>query len=294
MSIAHPASVAEALDAARLRGLSRLDAQLLLGHLLGQTRTWLLAHDETPLTPAQSVAFRTACEQRLDEVPLAYLTGQREFHGLILEVGPGVLVPRPETEHLVDWALECLQGRRDWRAADLGTGSGAIALALAQAALAGAAPSGSGVRPAPSGPAGQVTAVDRSPTALARAQANGRRLGLSVDWRLGSWWEPLAGLRFDVVVSNPPYVAEGDPHLLALRHEPGEALVSGADGLDDIRHIVRLAADHLRPGGWLLLEHGYDQGPAVRELLQAAGLSSVSTRRDLAGLDRCTGARLGA
>lgn len=284
-------SVAEALTAARQLGVSRLDAQLLLGHLLGRTRTWLLAHDETLLTAAQRDAYEAACRQRLDEVPVAYLTGHREFRGLNLAVAPGVLVPRPETEHLVDWALACLHGRTGWRVADLGTGSGAIALALAQAA--GAIP----VPDDPRGdnrPAGRVTAVDRSAAALAQAQANGQRLGLAVDWRLGSWWEPLVGLRFDVVASNPPYIAEGDPHLAALRHEPGEALIAGRDGLDDIRTIVQGAADHLIPGGWLLLEHGYDQGPAVRALMQAAGLSTVSTRQDLAGLDRCTGGRRAA
>jgi release factor glutamine methyltransferase len=280
--------VAQALAAARHRGVSRLDAQLLLGHVLGQSRTWLLTHDETPLTPGQWETFQAACARRLDEVPLAYLTGQREFHGLSLAVGPGVLVPRPETEHLVDWALECLQGRTDWHVADLGTGSGAIALALAQAA--GLASGPPGLQRA-STAAGQITAVDRSAVALAQARANGLRLGLAVDWRLGPWWEPLTGQRFDIVASNPPYIAQADPHLAALRHEPGEALVAGVDGLDDIRTIVQGAADHLIPGGWLLLEHGYDQGPAVRALMQAAGLSAVSTRQDLAGLDRCTGGR---
>lgn len=268
------ATVAAALQAARARGLARLDAQLLLAHLLGRDRSWLLAHDDTPLAPAQQAWFEAAVAQRLDAVPLAYLTGEREFRGLPLAVGPGVLVPRPETEGLVDWALECLQGQPAPRIADLGTGSGAIALALAAAC-----------------PRARVCATDRSAEALAIARANGARLGLTVDWRAGDWWQPLAGERFELVVSNPPYIADGDPHLPALRHEPRSALVAGGDGLDDLRRIVAGAADHLARGGWLLLEHGHDQGEAVRALLADHGLQQAVTRADLAGLDRCSGAR---
>ncbi|GAB4035106.1 MAG: peptide chain release factor N(5)-glutamine methyltransferase [Rubrivivax sp.] len=267
-------TVAEALAAAARRGLPRLDAQLLLAHRLGRSRTWLLAHDETALAPADAAWFEAAVAQRLDEVPLAYLTGEREFRGLPLAVGPGVLVPRPETEGLVEWALECLQGLPAPRVADLGTGSGAIALAIASAC-----------------PAARVVAVDRSEAALAVARANGRRLGLAVDWRAGDWWAPLQGETFDLVVSNPPYIAAGDPHLPALRHEPASALVAGADGLDDLRRIVAGAPARLSPGGWLLLEHGHDQGAAVRALLQGHGLEQAVTRVDLAGLDRCSGAR---
>lgn len=255
------------------RGLPRLDAQLLLAHRLGRTRTWLLAHDETALAPADGAWFDDAVTRRLDEVPLAYLTGEREFHGLPLAVGPGVLVPRPETEGLVEWALACLQGRDAPRVADLGTGSGAIALAIAAAC-----------------PRARVVAVDRSEQALDVARANGQRLGLVVDWRAGDWWAPLAGETFDLVVSNPPYVAAGDPHLTALRHEPVSALVAGADGLDDLRRIVEAAPAHLNPGAWLLLEHGHDQGAALRALLQGHGLKQAVTRPDLAGLDRCSGA----
>jgi release factor glutamine methyltransferase len=282
---AAPATVATCLVAARRRGIDRLDAQLLLGHLLGRSRTWLLAHDDTVLTPAQSAEFGAMCAQRLDDVPLAYLTGEREFHGLSLAVGPGVLVPRPETELLVAWALEQLQARPAPEVVDLGTGSGAIALALA-----GAWPRAPGHAVPAAG--ARITAVDRSPQALQIAAANGRRLGLAVEWLAGDWWQPLAGRRFDLVVSNPPYIAAGDPHLPALRHEPAQALVAGDDGLDDLRVIVSGAPAHLRSGGWLLLEHGHDQASAVRACLQAAGFVEVSTRQDLAGLDRCSGGRL--
>lgn len=267
-------TVAEALAAARALGVARLDAQLLLGHALGRSRSWLLAHDDAPLDTSQQAWFDAALAQRLDEVPLAYLTGEREFRGLPLAVGPGVLVPRPETELLVDWALECLHGARAPRVADLGTGSGAIALALAAAR-----------------PDAQLVAVDRSEAALAIARANGQRLGLSVDWRAGDWWQPLAGEAFDLVVSNPPYIADADPHLPALRHEPRSALASGRDGLDDLRRIVQGAPMQLAPGAWLLLEHGHDQGEAVRALLSGHGLNQVVTKADLAGLDRCSGGR---
>lgn len=266
------ATVAAALQAARVRGLARLDAQLLLAHLLQRDRSWLLAHDDTPLSPTQMAWFEAAVAQRLDDRPLAYLTGQREFRGLPLAVDAGVLVPRPETELLVDWAVEVLRDRRSPCVADLGTGSGAVALALAAAR-----------------PDARIWATDRSAAALAVARANGRRLGLPVDWRVGDWWQPLAGESFDLVASNPPYVAEADPHLPALRHEPRSALVSGPDGLDDLRRIVAGAPVHLKPGAWLLLEHGHDQGEAVRALLRDHGLQQVVTRVDLAGLDRCSG-----
>lgn len=267
-------TVAQALADARSLGLPRLDAQLMLAWVLGRPRAWLLAHDEAPVPAAAAARYAAACAQRADNVPLAYLTGEREFHGLALAVAPGVLVPRPETEHLVDWALECLAGLQQPSVADLGTGSGAVALALAAAR-----------------PEAHITAVERSPAALAVAKANGSRLGLAVQWRAGDWWQPVAGQRFDLVASNPPYIAADDPHLPALRHEPLEALASGADGLDALRTIIGGAPDHLVPGGWLLLEHGHDQGLAVRRLLTASGLVDATTRPDLAGLDRCSGAR---
>jgi release factor glutamine methyltransferase len=263
----------DALRAARSMGLDRLDAQLLLAHVLQRPRAWLLAHDDQALAGEAATCFAALCAQRADAVPLAYLTGEREFRGLPLAVGPGVLVPRPETEHLVDWALERLAGLAGPGVADLGSGSGAIALALAKAC-----------------PQATVTAVERSPQALAIALANGQRLALAVQWLAGDWWSPLAGQQFDLVVSNPPYIAEADPHLPALRHEPLGALAAGPDGLSELRTIIAGAPAHLRPGGWLLLEHGHDQGPAVRALLTQHGLASACTRQDLAGLDRCSGA----
>lgn len=268
-------TVAGAVAEARRRGVDRLDVQLLLSALLGRPRAWLIAHDDAPLDAAQVARLQAAFDARQDGVPLAYLTGEQVFCGLPLTVGPGVLVPRPETEGLVDWARACLQGRADAAVADLGTGSGAIALAIKAAC-----------------PAARVTAVERSPQALAIARANGDRLHLGVDWRQGDWWQPLAGLRFDVIVANPPYIADGDPHLAALHHEPVSALVAGTEGLDDLRIIVAGAPEHLRPGGWLLLEHGHDQGVATRALLAAAGFVGVLTRPDLAGLDRCSGGQM--
>lgn len=272
-------NVAAALADARTKGLGRLDAQLLLAQALQQPRTWLLAHAEATLTPAQQRAFDAACARRAAGEPLAYLLGEREFHGLMLQVGPGVLVPRPDTETLVDWALELMASRPGTApaVADLGTGSGAIALALKRAS-----------------PTARVCAVELSPAALAVAQANGRRHGLDVEWLGGSWWQPLQGQRFDLVVSNPPYIAAGDPHLPALRHEPLQALSPGGDGLSDLRHIVQGAPLHLEPGGWLLLEHGHDQAEAVSTLLRRAGFTQVATRGDLAGRPRCSGGRHGA
>lgn len=272
-----PATVtlADALRQARARGVDKLDAQLLLSHLLERPRTWLLAHDDTVLDAAQLDRWHALVAQRADAVPLAYLTGWHEFHGLPLQVSPAVLDPRPDTETLVDWALDTLRATDvdAPRVADLGTGSGAVALALQH-----------------SWPAAVVTAVDLSADALAVARANGQRLGLAVDWRQGDWFEALQpGERFDLIASNPPYIAQGDAHLPALRHEPALALTSGADGLDAIRHLVTHAPDHLHPGGWLLLEHGHDQGEAVAALLRQRGFSAVQHRHDLAGHVRCTG-----
>lgn len=280
-------TVADLLAQARRAGVDRLDAQLLLGRLLQQPRAWLIAHDDHALEPALAQDFSTQLAERARGVPLAYLLGEREFHGLMLRVTPDVLVPRPDTEVLVDWALELLAhatgtagasgdtcGRTsagDLRVADLGTGSGAIALALRQGA-----------------PAAQVTAVECSPAALAVARANGLRLGLDVEWLQGNWFAPLAGRRFALIVSNPPYIAAADPHLAALRNEPRAALTPGEDGLAALRLICQGAPAHLQPGGWLLLEHGYDQAAPVRSLLQVAGFRAVSTRCDLAGHERCT------
>lgn len=266
-------TLAEALRDAQDQGLPRLDAQLLMTHVLQQPRTWQITHDDHRLTTAQHSCWQSLVAQRLDDVPLAYLTGQREFYGLPLQVGPAVLDPRPDTETLVDWALQCLdQAAPGARVLDLGTGSGAIALALCHARADA-----------------DLTAVDQSPDALAIAERNGQMLGLPVQWHVGSWFAPLQGQRFNLIVSNPPYLSEDDPHLPALRHEPRDALCAGADGLDDLRHIVAHAPDHLVPGGWLLLEHGYQQAAAVAALLQARGFTGVDHRRDLAGHQRCTG-----
>lgn len=271
-------TISQALQAAHAQGLDRLDAQLLMGHVLGRDRAWLIAHDGDPLPDAQAQSFAGLCARRAAGEPLAYLVGEREFHGLTLQVSPAVLVPRPDTETLVDWALEVLAGDLADRPApsvvDLGTGSGAIALAMAHRHAAA-----------------RVEAVDTSLAALEVARANGQRLGLPVVWHLGSWFEPLAGRRFDLVLSNPPYIAADDPHLAALRHEPTQALTPGGDGLDSLRWLAAEAPVHLQPGGWLLLEHGWDQADPVAAMLRDAGFAAVSHRRDLAGHRRCTGAR---
>jgi release factor glutamine methyltransferase len=265
-----------ALAAARMQGLDRLDAQLLLGDVLGRPRSWLLAHGEHALTPAQALRFAALCARRADGEPVAYLLGEKEFHGLTLRVDRNVLVPRPETETLVDWALELLAtGPPRPAVADLGTGSGAIALALAHGCAAA-----------------QVCGVDLSPAALAVARANAGRLGFAVEWLHGDWWSALEGRRFDMVVANPPYVAAGDPHLAALRHEPQFALTADGDGLSALRTLIAGASAHLHRGGWLLLEHGHDQAAAVRDLLQRHGFATPLTRNDLAGHPRCSGGRL--
>ena len=274
---AAPGDVATALAWARQQGLDRLDAQLLLGHLLQRSRAWLIAHDDAPLPPALAQAFGAWCRRRADGEPLAYLTGEREFHGLMLQVTPDVLVPRPDTELLVDWALALLPtlAAARPRVLDLGTGSGAIALALAH-----------------HHPAAQVTATDLSPAALAVAGANAARLGLTLETATGPWWQALApGRRWDLVLSNPPYIAGGDPHLPALRHEPTLALTPGGDGLDALRDIIAGAPTRLAEGGWLLLEHGWDQAGAVADLLAASGFVDVATRTDIEARPRCTGGR---
>lgn len=265
----------QALARAAALGLARLDAQLLLLHVLGRSaaeRAWLLAHDGDTLPAAAESAFLALCGRRADGEPLAYLSGEKEFFGLTLRVDARVLVPRPDTETIVEWSLELLRDRGAPRVIDLGTGSGAIALALRSAR-----------------PDAVVEAVDRSEGALEVAMANAQRLQLPVRFRRASWLEGAG--RYHLIASNPPYVAERDPHLAALRHEPLEALAAGTDGLDDLRAIVGAAAAHLEPGGWLLLEHGWDQAGPVRALLHDAGFVDVASRRDLAGIERCSGGR---
>jgi len=267
---------AQALREAAAAGIERLDAQLLLLHALARPatdRAWLLAHDDEEMRPQAVQAFQSCCERRAAGEPLAYIVGSKEFFGLELHVDARVLVPRPDTETVVEWSLEVIADSTKPRVVDLGTGSGAIALAIAHRRHDA-----------------QVEGVDASADALAVASENARRLSLPVRFMQGHW---LAGCRgpYDLIVSNPPYVAEGDEHLPALRHEPMQALVAGADGLDDIRSIVVQAPRCLAPNGWLLLEHGWDQAAAVRELLLAAGFAAVVSRRDLAGIERCTGGR---
>ena len=265
-------TVSQLLAAAALRVLDRLDAQLLLLHALGRDvhdRAWLLAHDQDVPAPEQRARFEADGARRLAGEPVAYLLGHKEFFGLALQVDARVLVPRPDTETLVEWALEHLPGGGS--VVDLGTGSGAIALALAHAR-----------------PDALVAAVDRSTDALAVASANAQRLGLRVQFMQADWLEDVDG-PYDLVVSNPPYIADADPHLAALVHEPLSALAAGADGLDDLRTIVADAPAHLAPGGWLLLEHGHDQAEAVCALLRARGFVHVGSRMDLAGIARCSG-----
>ena len=262
-------TVDEALALARAQGVERGDAQTLLAHLTGQGRAWLVTHGDADVPGAEAALRRLAAGE-----PLAHLTGWQPFHGLQLQVTPATLIPRPDTETLVDWALSLLDALPGTpRVVDLGTGSGAIALAIKAAC-----------------PRAVMTAVDLSAEALAVARANGERLGLAVDWRHGSWFEPLAGERFDLVVSNPPYIAGNDPHLPDLRHEPITALTPGGDGLADLRALIDAAPQHLLPGGWLLMEHGWDQADAVAQHLGTRGLGDVTLRRDLAGRPRASGA----
>jgi release factor glutamine methyltransferase len=265
--------VGEALAWARQRGLARLDAQLLLAHRLHQSRSWLLAHDDAELDAVEG-GFIDDVKRRVAGEPLAYLVGEREFHGLRLDVTAAVLVPRPDTEVLVDWAIELLADAERPQVVDLGTGSGAIALAVKHRC-----------------PQAEITATDISTAALRVAAGNASRLDLPVRWCQGDWWQPLAGDRFDLVLSNPPYVAGDDPHLAALKHEPRAALTPEGDGLAALRQIVSGAQDHMRPGAWLLLEHGFDQAQSVRALLRARGFVSIHTRLDLGAQPRCTGAR---
>lgn len=273
-----PGSVREALARAKALGLDRLDAQLLLVHHLQRPRSWLLAHDDAPLTPEQRERFDADAARRADGVPIAYLLGQREFHGLLLQVTPDVLDPRPDTETLVEWALELLAGELaalpEPQVLDLGTGSGAIALAVKHAA-----------------PRVCMRALDASASALGVAQGNAQRLGLEVGFALSDWWSALAPPRLHLALSNPPYIDGDDPHLAQLRHEPLQALTPGPDGMAAIERIVDGAPAHLEPGAWLLLEHGFDQGAAARQVLQRHGFTAVATRRDLAGQERCSGGR---
>ena len=269
-------TLAQALVQAHTLGLARIDAQQLLLHTLARPdagRAWLLAHDTDALGEAAHGQFLALCQRRLAGEPVAYLTGRKEFYGLDLAVDARVLDPRPDTETLVDWALELLPEGTAHRVVDLGTGSGAIALALQSQR-----------------PAAQIVAVDASADALAVAQANAQHLNLPVQFAHGNWLEPLAGQPpADLIVSNPPYIRADDPHLAALTHEPLSALASGTDGLEDIRSIITQAPTQMKAGGWLLFEHGWDQAHDVAQLMQTAGFEQVQHRSDLAGIARCTG-----
>ena len=257
-------------------GLDRLDAQMLLLLALQRSahdRAWLLAHDGDVLEAPAKLLLDELVQRRERGEPMAYLRGDQEFFGLQLQVDPRVLVPRPDTETLVNWALDMLDTNgKQASVLDLGTGSGAIALALASQR-----------------PMASVSATDASAEALVVARANAQRLGLPVQFHAGSWLEAVPGQRYDLIVSNPPYIADGDPHLAALTHEPLSALTAGADGLNDIRAIIAKAPQSLAPGGWLLIEHGFDQAATVRTLLQMAGFEQVSSRTDLAAIERCSG-----
>ncbi|WP_291008218.1 peptide chain release factor N(5)-glutamine methyltransferase [Hydrogenophaga sp.] len=282
MKAAPATTLSDALRNAQTQGVARLDAQMLLLKALSydpHDRAWLLAHDGDLLPPEVASRFSTAVQERLSGMPMAYLTGEQAFFGLTLRVDRRVLVPRPDTETLVEWALTLLA---DWPAPvpapaqvlDLGTGSGAVALALKSQQ-----------------PTLHVCATDVSENALAVARANAQRLRLTIDFATGSWLDAVPGQHFHLIVSNPPYIAEGDAHLAALTHEPLGALTAGADGLDDIRSLIIGAPAALHPGGWLLLEHGYDQANRVNALLIERGFEAVTSRTDLAGIARCTGGR---
>ena len=264
-------TVAACLRAARS---SRRDAEILLLSLVGRDRAWLFSHDDTTLSAAQLAAFHRLDQQRADGVPVAYLLGRREFWSLDIAVNSAVLIPRSDTETLVEWALETIASCGCEQVLDLGTGSGAIALALVY-----------------SQPKLKVTAVDRSTAALVVAENNGRALGLNVEWLSGSWFAPLSDRRWPLIVSNPPYIAAADPHLTMgdLPAEPLEALVSGSSGYECFEQILASAPQHLLPGGWLLFEHGFEQGSHLQQLMRAAGFVSLETRHDLAGQPRVTG-----
>lgn len=258
-------------------GDARRDAQVLLGFALGVSRAWLAAHGDDIADAEAAARFRALVSRRLAGEPVAYLIGTREFYGLSFRVTPAVLIPRPETEVLVEAALERLPERGLLKVLDLGTGSGCVAVAIAHER-----------RDA------QVTAAERSGDALALARENARALGAQVEFLESDWFAALPGRTFDLIVSNPPYVAAADAHLEQgdLRFEPRAALAAGADGLEDIRRIVGQAPRHLRQGGWLLFEHGCDQAQACRDLLRDTGFGELISRADLAGMPRVAGGRL--
>lgn len=251
---------------------ARLEAQILFAHALGVSRAWLIGHDRDLLEAAQAAAVEHLITRRLTGEPVAYLLGEREFYGRAFKVSPAVLIPRPDTELLVELALARLPEAA--AVLDVGVGSGAVAVTLALER-----------------PDCRVTAVDLSAAALAVAQDNATALGAQIECLPSDGYAAVAGRRFHLIASNPPYIAAGDPHLAQgdLRHEPALALASGVDGLDLIRRLIAEAPAHLEADAWLLLEHGYDQAAAVRDLLSSAGFSGVFSARDLAGIERVSG-----
>jgi release factor glutamine methyltransferase len=262
----------------RVAANPRHEAEILLGAALGKSRAWLIAHAEERILDCEATdRFEAHVTRRAQGEPIAYILREKEFWSLPLEVTPDVLIPRPETELVVELALTHLPPDADARVLDLAAGSGAIALALAQEL-----------------PRARVVGTDISDAAVLLARRNAGRLHLAnVDFRAGNWFEPVAGERFDIIVSNPPYIAQGDARVeqAVRRFEPHDALFSGPDGLEALRTIASQAGSHLGPGGWLVLEHGDRQGPAVRDLLVAGGFTDVATHRDLADLERCTEGR---
>ncbi|RQW83636.1 MAG: peptide chain release factor N(5)-glutamine methyltransferase [Methylococcus sp.] len=282
---AGPETFAGALDAGRHQlgetsPSPALDAEVLLMHVLGRDRAHLRAWPEKPLTPAQASDYAALIERRREGWPIAYLTGEREFWSRPFQVAPGVLIPRPETELLIELALAAIPADQSANLLDLGTGSGIIAITLAVER-----------------PRARVVAVDASAEALAIAQTNAaRHAAINLSFFQGDWLGPLPPTeRYNLIVSNPPYIAEGDPHLRQgdLRHEPGLALASGPDGLTALRRIIAESRAFLKPGGALLLEHGYDQADAIGVLLRGTGYGEINHHRDLQGHRRATMARYG-
>lgn len=273
MTVGGITTIADALRAARAR-IGPMEARLLLRHVLVCPPVWLETHDDEVLSEEAAARFVDWVARREAGEPVAYLLGYREFYGRDFTVSPAVLIPRPETELLVELALARLKNKEGARILDLGTGSGCIAVTLALEC-----------------PSARVSAVDASANAIRVAQSNAVNLGARVSFHQGNWFEPLANQCFDLIVSNPPYIVEGDVHLRQgdLRFEPSSALASGADGLADIRRIVGGVPRYLVSGGWLMLEHGYDQAEAVAEIFAHGGFVAIEQHRDLAGIIRVTG-----
>lgn len=277
----------EALDWAKSLGIDVFDRQVILLHCLGQlnyNKAFLISHDHDIITQQQIDDYKALIHRCQRGEPVAYLTGYKEFYGLEFKVTPATLIPRPDTETLVQWAIDTVDAKKHQTVniLDLGTGSGCIAISLKNAL-----------------PTSQVWATDISPQALEVAKVNAAAHTVAdapnIHFRLGSWFEALEPgenqLKFDLIVSNPPYIAEYDPHLAALQYEPYSALVGGASGLSAYTQILRSAPKHLHPEGWILFEHGYNQGEEIRRLFEEFGFESIQSRNDLAGICRCTGGR---